>query len=117
MIKIILPDDSVREYESGVLLGEVAKDISEGLARVVLGAVVNDNIMGLQEPIREDSHVRFVKFEDEEGKQIFWHTSAHIMALAVQRLYKDVKFGIGPAIANGFYYDFDLEHRLSLIHI
>ena len=113
MIKIILPDDSVREYESGVLLGEVAKDISEGLARVVLGAVVNDRIMGLQEPIREDSNVRFVKFEDEEGKQIFWHTSAHIMALAVQRLYKDVKFGIGPAIANGFYYDFDLEHRFT----
>ncbi len=113
MIKITLPDNSVREYEDGILVGDIAKDISEGLARVVLGAVVNDRIMGMQEPIREDSSIRFVKFEDKEGKEIFWHTSAHIMALAVQRLFPDTKFGIGPAIDNGFYYDFDTEHRFT----
>ncbi|QQK07717.1 threonine--tRNA ligase [Miniphocaeibacter halophilus] len=113
MIKITLPDNSVREYNEGVLVGDIAKDISEGLARVVLGAVVNDRIMGMQEPVKEDSNIRFVKIEDPEGKEIFWHTSAHIMALAVQRLFKDVKFGIGPAIDNGFYYDFDTEHRFT----
>lgn len=113
MIKITLPDNSVREYKEGVLVGDIAKDISEGLARVVLGAVVNDRIMGMQEPVKKDSNVRFVKIEDPEGKEIFWHTSAHIMALAVQRLFKDVKFGIGPAIDNGFYYDFDTEHRFT----
>ena len=113
MIKITLPDNSVREYENEVLVGDIAKDISEGLARVVVGAVVNDKIMGMQEPVREDSSIRFVKFEDKEGKEIFWHTSAHIMALAVQRLFPDTKFGIGPAIDNGFYYDFDTEHRFT----
>ncbi|WP_099203088.1 threonine--tRNA ligase [Miniphocaeibacter massiliensis] len=113
MIKITLPDNSVREYESGILVMDIAKDISEGLARAVIGAVVNEKIMGMQEPVREDASVRFVKFEEPEGKEIFWHTSAHIMALAVQRLYPETKFGIGPAIDNGFYYDFDLEHRFT----
>ncbi|MDL2311202.1 threonine--tRNA ligase, partial [Peptostreptococcaceae bacterium OttesenSCG-928-C18] len=113
MIKITLPDNSVREYENEMLVMDIAKDISEGLARVVLGAVVNDKIMGMQETVKEDSSIRFVKFEDHEGKEIFWHTSAHIMALAVQRLYPETKYGIGPAIDNGFYYDFDLEHRFT----
>jgi len=113
MIKIILPDGSTREYEKGVKVYDVTKDISEGLARVALGAVVNKEIKGMQESIYEDSTFKVVKFEDYEGRQIFWHTSAHIMALAVQRLYPDVKFAIGPAIDNGFYYDFDTEHRFA----
>lgn len=113
MIKVTLPDGAVREYQEGVLLYDVAKDISEGLARTTLGAVVNGQTKGLQEAVTEDSEVRFVNFKDEEGRAIFWHTSAHIMALAVQRLYPDVKFAIGPAIADGFYYDFDTEHRFS----
>lgn len=113
MIKITLPDGSVREYESGIKVYDVVKDISEGLLRVALGAVVNDDIKGLQETIDADSSFRVVKFEDKEGKQIFWHTSAHVMALAVQRLFPDVKFAIGPAIDNGFYYDFDTEHRFT----
>ena len=92
---------------------EVAKDISEGLARVALGAVVNGDIKGMQETIDEDAHVRIVKFEDKEGKEIFWHTSAHIMAHAVMKLFPDVKFAIGPAIEDGFYYDFDTEHRFT----
>lgn len=113
MIKITLPDGSVREYEKGVKVLDVTKDISEGLARVALGAVVNGEILGMQETIEEDASVKIVKFEDKEGKKIFWHTSAHIMALAVQRMFPGVKFAIGPAIDNGFYYDFDTDHRFT----
>ncbi len=75
-IKVTLPDNSVKEYDKGITVLEVAKDISEGLARVALGAVVNGDIKGMQETIDEDAHVRIVKFEDKEGKEIFWHTSA-----------------------------------------
>ncbi len=110
-ITVTLPDGSSREYEKGVKLYDVCKDISEVLLRDVLGAVVNGTTMGLQETLEEDSKVKFVKFEDKEGKAIFWHTSAHLMAYAIQRLYKDVKFAIGPSIDDGFYYDFDTEHR------
>lgn len=113
MIKITLPDGAIREYEAGTELYDVAKDISQGLARNTLGAVVNGETKGLQETLHEDAEVRFVNFDDPEGRSIFWHTSAHIMALAVQRLYPDVKFAIGPAIDSGFYYDFDTEHRFS----
>ncbi len=113
MIKITLPDGSIREYEKGVKVYDVTKDISEGLARVALGAVVNGETRGMQESINEDSTFKVVKFEEPEGKQIFWHTSAHVMALAVQRLFPGVKFAIGPAIDNGFYYDFDTDHRFT----
>ncbi|HSH35275.1 threonine--tRNA ligase [Schnuerera sp.] len=112
-IKITLPDNSIREYNKGVSVLEIAKDISEGLARVPVGAVVNGKTKGMQEAIKEDANIKIVKFEDKEGKEIFWHTSAHIMALAVQRLFPDVKFAIGPAIEDGFYYDFDTEHRFT----
>ena len=112
MIKVTFPDGSAREYEKGSVY-EIARSISEGLARNVLGAVVNGETRGLQETLTENASVRFVRFEDPEGKAIFWHTSAHIMALAVQRLYPDVRFAIGPAIDDGFYYDFDTEHRFS----
>ncbi|WP_243342303.1 threonine--tRNA ligase [Anaerococcus sp. AGMB09787] len=111
MIKITLPDESVKEYEQGVLVGDVTKDISMGLYRSALGAVVNGKVMGYQEKITEDSDFRVVKFEDKEGKEIFWHTTSHLMAAAIKDLFPDVKFAIGPAIADGFYYDMDLEHR------
>ena len=110
-IKITLPDGSVKEHDKGVLVYDIAKDISEGLARVALGAVVNGKTMGMQESVNEDADVKIVKFEDKEGKEIFWHTSSHILAHAVQNLYPGVKFAIGPAIENGFYYDLDTEHR------
>ena len=113
VIKITLPDGAVKEYEQGVKVLDVTKGISEGLARIALGAVVNGDIKGMQETIDEDSSFKVVKFEDKEGKLIFWHTSAHIMALAVQNLFPGVKFAIGPAIDNGFYYDFDTEHRFT----
>ena len=113
MIKIKLPDGSVKEYESGVLVGDVTKDISEGLYRAAVGAVVNGRVMGYEEPINEDSDFRVVKFEDAEGKEIFWHTSSHVMAAAIKELWPETKFAIGPAIADGFYYDMDLEHRFT----
>ena len=111
MIKITLPDNSVREYETGVSVGQVTKDISEGLHRQALGAVVNGVTRGYMEPINEDSDFRVVKFDDPEGKEIFWHTSSHLMAAAIQALWPDTKFAIGPAINDGFYYDMELDHR------
>lgn len=110
-IIITLPDGSKQEYEKGVKVYEVAKDISQGLARVAMGAAVNGKILGLDESIKEDSEVEILKFEDEEGKKILRHTSSHILAQAVKRLYPDTKLAIGPAIDNGFYYDFDTNHR------
>lgn len=112
-IDIRLPDGSIKEHDKGVTVEEVAMDISKGLARVSLGAVVNGEIKGMEETIDEDSDVRIVKFEDKEGKEIFWHTSAHIMAHAVLKLFPDVKFAIGPAIDDGFYYDLDTDHRFT----
>ena len=111
MIKITLPDNSVKEYEAGVSVGQVTKDISEGLYRQALGAVVNGVTRGYMEPINEDSDFRVVKFDDPEGNEIFWHTSSHVMAAAIQALWPDTKFAIGPAIADGFYYDMELDHR------
>nr|WP_300005541.1 threonine--tRNA ligase [Tissierella sp.] len=113
MIKVKLPDGTVKDYEKGTSVLQVTKDISEGLARVAMGAVVNGDTRGLQETINEDADFKVVKFEDKEGKQIFWHTSSHIMAHAIQNLFPDAKFAIGPSIDNGFYYDIDTEHRFT----
>lgn len=110
MIRITLPDGSIREYEKEIEVIDVAKDISEGLARVILGAMVNGKKVGLDYVISEDSKVTLLKFEDEEGQDIFRHTSSHIMAQAVQRLFPGTILAIGPPIDNGFYYDFDSEH-------
>ncbi len=112
-VKITLPDNSVKEYDKGVTVYDIAKNISKGLAREAVGAEVNGKIFGLKEPINDDSRVSIVKFENEAGKHIFWHTSAHILAQAVKRLYPDTKLAIGPAIDDGFYYDFDTEHRFT----
>ncbi|MDD7463561.1 MAG: threonine--tRNA ligase [Anaerococcus sp.] len=111
MIKIKYPDGSVKEYEKNVSVYDVTKDISEGLARAAVGAVVNGEIMGYDQKITEDCDFKVVKYEDPEGKQIFWHTSSHLMAAAIQELWPDSKFAIGPAIKDGFYYDIDTEHR------
>ena len=111
MIKITFPDKSVREYEKGIKAIDVVKSISEGLARNVVGAVYNRQTIGLQTKLNEDGNIRFLKFEDKEGKDVFWHTSSHIMAHAIKRLWPEAKLAIGPAIENGFYYDIDLEHR------
>ena len=110
---IKLPDGSIKEYEEKKSVYDITKDISEGLARVALGALVNGEIKGMKEIVDQDADFKVLKFEDKEGKQIFWHTSSHIMAYAISRLYPDAKFAIGPAIDNGFYYDIDLDHKLT----
>ncbi|MEL7646463.1 MAG: threonine--tRNA ligase [Sedimentibacter sp.] len=112
MIKLTLPDNSVREYEDGIIALDVAKSISEGLARSVVGAVYNGETIGLKDVIKEDGTIKFLKFEDKEGKHVFWHTSSHILAQAVKRIWPEAKLAIGPAIDNGFYYDIDLDYRL-----
>lgn len=107
MIKITLPDGSFKEFEQGVTPYEVALSISEGLARNVLVAKVNDVLVELDRPINEDASLTLFTWNDREGKDTFWHSSAHLMAAAIEELYPGVKFGIGPHIETGFYYDID----------
>lgn len=107
MIKITFPDNSVRSYEKGVTGLQIAESISSRLAREVLAASVNGETWDLTRPIHEDATVHLLKWEDDEGKHAYWHSSAHLMAEALQELYPGIKFGIGPAIENGFYYDVD----------
>ena len=107
MIKITFPDNSVREYAKGTTAMQIAESISSRLAQEVLAASVNGEVWDLSRPINDDATVKLLKWEDEEGKHAFWHSSAHLMAEALQELYPGIKFGIGPAIENGFYYDVD----------
>ncbi len=107
MIKITFPDGSVREFEDGVTGYEIAKGISPRLAKEVLSITVNDELWDIARPINIDASIKLHKWADEEGKYAFWHSSAHLMAEALQALYPGMKFGIGPAIENGFYYDVD----------
>ena len=103
MIKITFPDGSVREYESGVTGYEIAESISQRLAQDVLACSVNDQITELNRPITTDATIKLHKWEDDEAKHAYWHTSAHLMAEALQELYPGTQFGIGPAIERGFY--------------
>ena len=107
-VKISLPDGSVREYPKGVKGSEIASSISEGLARVSLAIEVNGEIQDLARPINSDASIKILTWNDKGGKFAFWHSSAHLLAEALEELYPGVKFGIGPAIENGFYYDVDL---------
>ena len=111
MIKVSLKND-VREFESGVSVLDVAKSISEGLARSIVAAEVDGEVVGLDAVLDKDCSVNLLKFEDKEGREVFRHTSSHILAQAIKRLYPEAKLAIGPAIDNGFYYDIDLEHSL-----
>jgi len=112
MINITFPDGNIRQYAAGVTALDVAKSISEGLARVVLAASVNGEVRDLSRPITSDCNITFHKWEDKEGKQTYWHSSAHLLAEALEALYPGTKFGIGPAIENGFYYDVDTGDRM-----
>ena len=107
MINIKFPDGSERQYESGVTPLQIAESISSGLARQVLAASVNGMEWDISRPICNDGEIKLFKWDDPEGKHAFWHTSAHLLAEALQELYPGVQFGIGPAIENGFYYDID----------
>jgi len=112
MIKITLPDGSVREYNAGVTAMDVALSISEGLARRVLSAKVDNEIWDATRPINKDVHLKLLTWDDVEGKSTFWHSSAHLMAEAIENLYPGTKFGIGPDIENGFYYDIDTGDKI-----
>ena len=107
MIKITFPDGNIREYEKGTSALDIAKSISEGLARNVLSATVNGEAWDATRPIHEDAKLKLHTFKDKEGKSTFWHSSAHIMAEALESIYPGTKFGIGPSIDQGFYYDVD----------
>ncbi len=107
MIKITFPDGSVREYKKGVTALEIARSISERLAQDVLAASVDGQTVDLERPIENDAEVRLLKWDDDEGKRTFWHSSSHLLAEALQDMYPGIKFGIGPSIENGFYYDVD----------
>src|SRR5665648_676458 len=130
MIQVTLKDGSVREVESGTTLAALASTISRGLAKVAVAGKVNDKMTDLSCPLTEDADVEIVTIDSDEGLNVLRHSAAHLMAQAVGNLFPGTKFGIGPSIAKGYYYDFDSEHvftpedlasiekeMLSLIHI
>ena len=108
MINITFPDKSVKEYQKGVTGHEIAKSIHPGLAKDVLSITVNGELWDIMRPIEQDAHILLHKWDDEHGKHAFWHSSAHLMAESIEELFPGTKFGIGPAIDQGFYYDIDL---------
>src|SRR6187551_3979899 len=111
MINVTLPDGSVRQYDAGATALDVALSISEGLARNVLAAKVDNVVIDATRPLTSDCALQLLTWNDPEGKSTMWHSSAHLMAEALEALYPGTKFGIGPAIENGFYYDVDFGDR------
>ncbi len=117
-IKVQFPDNSIKEFDSGISCFEIVKSISNSLAKKVLVASYNDNVLDLSSKLTSDGKIKFYTWDDSEGKSTFWHSSAHILAESVESLYPGVKFGIGPPVSNGFYYDIDFgEYDLSKINI
>lgn len=112
-MKITLPDQSVREYGSEMSAIEIAKDISDGLARAVVAVKINGELKDSNMLVSEDASLRFLTFDDEEGKDVFWHTATHIMAQAIRRLFPAAKLAVGPATENGFFYDIDLDESFT----
>ncbi len=113
MINIELKDGSKKQVENGVSVFDVAKEISEGLARIAMAGRVDGKVVDLRYKLDKDCKLEILTFDDEDGKKAYWHTTSHIMAQAIKRLYKNVKLAIGPAIEAGFYYDFDIEEKFS----
>ena len=109
MIQVTLKGGVVKEYEAGITAADVAKDLGMGLYKAACGCKVNGKVCDLRTPLGEDCHLAILTFDDEEGKKIFWHTSSHLLAQAVKQLFPQAKLAIGPAIENGFYYDFDVK--------
>ncbi|MCK5068271.1 MAG: threonine--tRNA ligase [Bacteroidales bacterium] len=114
MINITFPDGSVRQFEKGVTGHDIARSLSNSLAREVLSINVNDELWDIGRPIEEDAAIKLNKWDDDDGKHAFWHSSAHLMAEAIESLYPGTKFGIGPAIENGFYYDVDTGDEVMI---
>ncbi len=111
MINITFPDKAVRQFPEGVTALDIAKSISEGLARNILSAKINSEVWDATRPILSDATIELYTWEQNEGKATFWHSSAHLMAEAIEFFYPDAKFGIGPNIENGFYYDIDFGNN------
>ena len=111
MINISFPDGAVRQYESCTSAMDIAKSISEGLARKVLVASVNNKVVDATKAITEDATIKFHTWDDAEGKNTFWHSSAHLMAEAIESIFPGVKFWVGPALDKGFYYDVDMGDK------
>jgi threonyl-tRNA synthetase len=112
-INIKFPDGSINQYPVGVTSLNIAKSISNGLAEDVLVSQVNGSLVDLVKPIVQDADVKFFKFDDEEGRKVYWHSTSHIMAQAIEELFPGARFGVGPAIENGFYYDVDSDHKFT----
>jgi threonyl-tRNA synthetase len=112
-VRIQFPDGKSKEFPAGITPGQIAESIGHNLARQALAAKTNGTVVGVREPINEDSDIRILTFNDEEGKDIFWHSSAHLMAQAVKRIFPQARLGIGPPIEDGFYYDIDLDRPLK----
>ena len=112
MINITLPDGTIKKVKRGTSAIDIAMEISEGLARNVLAASVNNEVWDINRPINSDATLTLHTWNDKQGKMSFWHSTAHIMAEALETLYSGLKFGIGPAINNGFYYDIDLGDKV-----
>ncbi len=113
MINVTLPDGSVKQAEKGVSAGEIVKSISEGLFRNALAVKIDDEVCSLSQSVDKDCNFKVLTFNDDEGKQVYWHTASHILAQAVKRIYPTAKLAIGPAVKNGFYYDFDFKTNLT----
>jgi threonyl-tRNA synthetase len=116
-IKITFPDGAVKDFDSGITGYQIAQSISNRLADDVLAVKFNDAVRDLHRPISEDGNVKFLTFDDPEGKEVYWHSSSHLMAHAVQDIFPEAKFGVGPAIDAGFYYDIDINTQLSEDHL
>ena len=113
MIKVTLKDNVVKEFESATTAADVAKSLGMGLYKAACAAKIDGNVCDLRTPIEKDCSLEILTFDNVEGKKAFWHTSSHVLAQAVKRLFPNAKFAIGPAIDNGFYYDFDVEKPFS----
>ena len=113
MVKVTLKDDVVKEFQSGTTVMDIAKSIGMGLYKAACLAKIDGETCDLRTPVTKDCHVEILTFDDEDGKKAFWHTTSHILALAVKRLYPSAKLAIGPSIANGFYYDFDVDFSFT----
>ena len=111
-IKITFPDGNTKEYEKGVTGYKIAEGISPRLAKETLAVKTNSSILDLERPLAEDSEIKFLSFNDKEGKEVYWHSTSHLMAHAIQEIYPEAKFGVGPAIDAGFYYDIDINSTL-----
>ena len=116
-IKITFPDGAVKEFDNGITGYQIAQSISNRLADEVLAVKFNDSVKDLHRPISENGTVKFLTFKDPEGKEVYWHSSSHLMAHAVQEIFPEAKFGVGPAIEAGFYYDIDIDTQLSEDHL